>query len=188
MVFIIHLGGTRSLPNAREEEKTLAWQNSVTALSAIYISGVNWWADFLSQQHIDLVKWSLQQKCVKTRITGEGCQMCTSRFNNKLDVSRFQRSSGRSSGGSGHSMGSIQPDLCLTPSETSSSSIPQDQDEEHSSDLHSSELAQIDVVLQPDQSSGRHPKGSSRLTWPFISRTGLPPCFMGTDFNDILYF
>lgn len=55
-----------------------------------------------------------------------------------------------------------------------SPSVLQDLAEAHSCDNHSIELAQVDVVPQPDHSSGRNSVYSSKSTGPPVPRTGLP--------------
>lgn len=79
-------------------------------------------------------------------------------------------------GGPCGSLRSVQPDLCL--SFSPSSSTPQDRDSGHSGNSLCTALAQDDLVFWPHQASSRCSVGSLLSPGPSVSMSSLPSCYM----------
>lgn len=62
---------------------------------------------------------------------------------------QVQVSSSHCSGCSGYSMGLVQPYLLHSSAEASSLSAPQNQENCHSGDTHSTKLTKVNVILRP---------------------------------------
>lgn len=146
----------------------------ILALSEVHIPGMeNWQVNILSCQCLDPREWSPPSEGVSGTVSGGKCWHTVN-----LLVSKFNTNWTGVYPGTGilmpylcskcphFSVGSVQSDLCIIPSQIPTSPASENREEKHTSDSHFIELAQEGMVFRPSQTFSKLSMGNTRSSRP----------------------